>query len=121
MTRTHDLSMIINGILGGLVGITASADSVNVNSAMLIGFIAGIIIPISVAAFDKARLDDPVGATSVHLVCGIWGTIAVALFGTYDEGVGELADQLVERPIAFIRAGYSTLCFLYFCWQQYEF
>ncbi|MFT4664363.1 MAG: Amt family ammonium transporter [Polaribacter sp.] len=95
MFRSHDLPMVLNGILGGLVGITASADSVSVNSAIIIGLIAGILIPLSVSFFDRIKLDDPVGATSVHLVCGIWGTLAVALFGTFDEGVGELTDQLI--------------------------
>jgi len=93
--KSHDLSMVLNGILGGLVGITASADSVSVNSAVIIGLIAGILIPLSIGFFDKLKLDDPVGATSVHLVCGIWGTIAVALFGNFDEGVGTLSDQLI--------------------------
>ncbi len=95
MFRSHDLSMVLNGILGGLVGITASADSVSVNSAIIIGFIAGALIPLSVTFFERLKLDDPVGATSVHLVCGIWGTIAVALFGNFEEGVGELKDQLI--------------------------
>ena len=95
MFGSYDLSMALNGILGGLVGITASADGVSVTSALIIGFIAGLIIPLSVTAFDKMKIDDPVGATSVHLVCGIWGTIAVALFGNYDEGVGTLGAQLL--------------------------
>lgn len=92
---SYDLSMALNGILGGLVGITASADGVSVISAFIIGLIAGAIIPISVTAFDKLKIDDPVGATSVHLVCGIWGTIAVALFGNYGDGVGGLGVQLL--------------------------
>ena len=87
--------MVLNGILGGLVGITASADGVFVSDALLIGFIAGMLIPLSVNFFDKIKIDDPVGATSVHLVCGIWGTIAVALFGNYGEGVGTLSTQLL--------------------------
>jgi len=94
LTKTQDLSMVLNGILGGLVGITAGADVISVNSSILVGLIAGIIIPISVTAFDKAKLDDPVGATSVHLVCGIWGTLAVAFFGNCDEGVGTFMAQL---------------------------
>lgn len=93
--KSHDLSMVLNGILGGLVGITASADSVSVNSAVIIGLVAGILIPLSVTFFDKLKLDDPVGATSVHLVCGIWGTLAVAIFGQFDEGVGTFSDQLI--------------------------
>ena len=93
--KSYDLGMVLNGILGGLVGITASADGVSVPSSLLIGLIAGGIIPLSVNFFDKIKIDDPVGATSVHLVCGIWGTIAVALFGNYDEGVGTLGVQLM--------------------------
>ncbi len=93
--KSHDVSMVMNGILGGLVGITASADSVSVNSAVIIGLISGILIPLSVTFFDKLKLDDPVGATSVHLVCGIWGTLAVAIFGNFDAGTGELTDQLI--------------------------
>lgn len=80
--KTHDLSMVLNGILGGLVGITAGADVMTPGLAIGIGFVAGVIIPISVVAFDRLKLDDPVGATSVHLVCGIWGTLAVGMFGT---------------------------------------
>jgi len=95
MFKNYDLPMIMNGILGGLVGITASADSVSVSSSIIIGAIAGVLIPISVTFFDKLKLDDPVGATSVHLVCGIWGTLAVAIFGNFKEGVGEFSDQLI--------------------------
>ena len=95
MFKSYDLSMVLNGILGGLVGITASADGVAIPSSIIIGLVAGILIPISVTFFDRMKLDDPVGATSVHLVCGIWGTIAVALFGNYGEGVGTLYAQLV--------------------------
>ena len=95
MFKTHDLSMVLNGILGGLVGITASADIVSVNSSIIIGLVAGVLIPLSVTFFDKMKLDDPVGATSVHLVCGIWGTIAVSLFGNLAEGKGTFLDQLI--------------------------
>lgn len=93
--KSHDVSMVMNGILGGLVGITASADVVSVNSAVIIGLVAGIIIPLSVTFFDKMKLDDPVGATSVHLVCGIWGTLAVSLFGNLAPGVGSITSQLI--------------------------
>ncbi|MGY6530430.1 MAG: ammonium transporter [Cyanobacterium sp.] len=83
-----DLSMIINGILAGLVGITAGCDTVTYFSAIIIGAIAGVIVVFSVAFFDKVlKIDDPVGATSVHLVCGIWGTLAVGIFGTGDESI----------------------------------
>jgi Amt family ammonium transporter len=76
--------MALNGILAGLVGVTASADSVTIQSAVIIGAIAGVLVYFSVIIVDK-KIDDPVGAVSVHLVCGIWGTLAVAIFGTDPE------------------------------------
>lgn len=79
--KNHDLSMVLNGILGGLVGITAGADQMGPGEAILIGAIAGVLIPFAVLFFDRIKIDDPVGATSVHLVCGIWGTLAVGIFG----------------------------------------
>ena len=80
-----DLSMALNGILAGLVGITAGADVINPGFAILVGGIAGVIVVFSVIAFDRIKLDDPVGACSVHLTCGIWGTLAVGLFSTNPE------------------------------------
>lgn len=80
--RKPDLSMSLNGILAGLVGITAGADTVGVGSAVLIGAIAGVLVVFSVFFFDKIKLDDPVGAVSVHGVCGVWGTLAVGIFST---------------------------------------
>lgn len=82
VAKSLDLTMALNGILAGLVGITAGADSVSVTSAAVIGIIAGIIVVFSVIMFDKLKIDDPVGAISVHLVCGIWGTLAVGIFST---------------------------------------
>ncbi|WP_044402690.1 ammonium transporter [Lacinutrix sp. Hel_I_90] len=79
--KNYDLTMFLNGILGGLVGITAGADQMSPTDAILIGLIAGGIIVAAVALIDKLRLDDPVGAIAVHLICGIWGTLAVGLFG----------------------------------------
>ncbi len=75
-----DLSMTINGILAGLVAITAPCAWVRLPESALIGIIGGILVVFSVGFFDKLKIDDPVGATSVHLVCGIWGTLAVGLF-----------------------------------------
>ncbi|MEQ9366111.1 MAG: ammonium transporter [Leptospirales bacterium] len=75
-----DLSMSLNGALAGLVGITAGADSISVMNSVYVGFIAGLIVVGSVMLFDMLKLDDPVGAISVHLVCGIWGTLAVGIF-----------------------------------------
>jgi Amt family ammonium transporter len=80
-----DLSMALNGILAGLVGITAGADVINPASAILVGLIAGMLVVGSVLLFDKIRIDDPVGAISVHLTCGIWGTLAVGIFSTNPE------------------------------------
>ena len=93
--KSYDLSMVLNGILGGLVGITAGADLMSGGEAILIGMIAGIIIPLSIVFFDKTlKLDDPVGATSVHGICGIWGTLAVGIFGA-SAGISQLVTQLI--------------------------
>ena len=81
MYKNMDLTMFLNGILGGLVGITAGADLMSPTEAVIIGLIAGVIIVLGVALIDKMRLDDPVGAVTVHLICGIWGTLAVGIFG----------------------------------------
>lgn len=75
-----DLSMTINGILAGLVGVTAGCFVVGYAGAFWIGLVAGILVVFSVGFFDSIKIDDPVGATSVHLVCGVWGTLAVGLF-----------------------------------------
>ncbi|WP_299064722.1 ammonium transporter [uncultured Polaribacter sp.] len=80
--KNLDLTMFLNGILGGLVGITAGADVMTPESAIIIGGIAGAIIVFAVALVDAIKLDDPVGAIAVHLVCGIWGTLAVGIFST---------------------------------------
>ncbi len=78
--RRLDLGMVLNGILAGLVGITAGADVIEPLNAILVGLVAGIIVVISATTLDRLKLDDVVGAVSVHLVCGIWGTLAVGLF-----------------------------------------
>ena len=102
-----DLSMIINGVLAGLVGITAGCADVSYLSAVIIGGIAGIIVVFSVAFFDSIKIDDPVGATSVHLVCGIWGTLAVGIFGT-----GSFITQL----IGVLAIGAFTVVFSAIVW-----
>ena len=92
--KNYDLTMFMNGILGGLVGITAGADQMSPGDAVIIGLIAGIIIVLSVALIDKLKLDDPVGAVAVHLICGIWGTLAVGIFGAmagFDQFLIQLA------------------------------
>ena len=80
-----DLSMALNGILAGLVGITAGANVIEPGHAILVGLIAGVIVYISVVALDKSGIDDPVGAISVHGTCGLWGCWAVGLFSTNAE------------------------------------
>ena len=80
--KNLDLTMFLNGILGGLVGITAGADLMSPNDAVFIGLLSGLIIVGGVALVDKLKLDDPVGAVTVHLICGIWGTLAVGVFGS---------------------------------------
>jgi len=80
VSKKPDLSMILNGSLAGLVGITAGADVISPMNSVLVGFIAGIIVVLSVIQLDKLKIDDPVGAISVHLICGIWGTLAVGVF-----------------------------------------
>ena len=88
--KKPDLSMALNGVLAGLVGITAGADSMGPGASIVVGIIAGIIVVFSIIFFDKVKIDDPVGAISVHGVCGIWGTLAVAFFGGYS-----FASQLI--------------------------
>ena len=79
--KNYDLTMFLNGILGGLVGITAGADLMSPNESVVIGLLAGALIVLAVAFVDKIKLDDPVGAVAVHLICGIFGTLAVGVFG----------------------------------------
>ncbi len=83
--KKPDLSMALNGILAGLVGITAGADTVGEGSSVIIGLVAGVIVVFSILFFDKIKIDDPVGAVSVHGICGMWGTIAVGIF-SFDPG-----------------------------------
>ncbi|MBU3759392.1 MAG: ammonium transporter [Candidatus Omnitrophica bacterium] len=78
--KKPDLSMVLNGCLGGLVGITAGCDSVSIMSSVIIGGVAGVLAVLGVLLFDRLRIDDPVGALSVHLVNGVWGTLAVGIF-----------------------------------------
>ncbi len=98
--KNLDLTMFLNGILGGLVGITAGADLMSPNEAVIIGLIAGAIIVGGVAFIDRIRLDDPVGAVTVHLICGIWGTLAVGIFGDLAGG-----QQLIYQLTGIAAAG----------------
>ena len=80
MYKKLDLTMILNGALGGLVAITAGPDLYDIYTPIFIGAVGGILVVLGVSSFDKLRIDDPVGALSVHLLNGIWGTIAVGIF-----------------------------------------
>ncbi|SOE23289.1 ammonium transporter [Spirosomataceae bacterium TFI 002] len=101
--KKYDLTMMLNGILAGLVGITAGADQMGVLDAILIGGIAGVIVVLSVGLIDKVKLDDPVGAVAVHLICGIWGTLAVGIFGAMAS-----VDQFLTQLIGI--ACYGVFC-----------
>ncbi len=90
--KNMDLTMFLNGILGGLVGITAGADLMSPLESVVIGILAGIIVVLGIALIDRLKLDDPVGAIAVHLICGIWGTLAVGIFGVKAGG-----DQLLYQ------------------------
>ena len=103
MYKNLDLTMFLNGILGGLVGITAGADQMSPMDAILIGAIAGVLIVFAVNLIDKLKLDDPVGAIAVHLACGIWGTLAVGLFGNLASGA-QFLSQLI-----------GVACYAVFC------
>jgi len=78
--KKFDITMILNGALGGLVAITAGPDKYDIYTPILIGAIGGALVIWAVPLFDKFKMDDPVGALSVHLVNGIWGTLAVGIF-----------------------------------------
>ena len=104
--KTYDLTMFMNGVLGGLVGITAGADQMSPMDATLIGIIAGIILPLGVSLIDKLKLDDPVGAIAVHLICGIWGTLAVGVFGAM-ASVDQFINQLIGVGVI---GAFSVIC-----------
>ncbi len=106
--KRMDLGMVLNGILAGLVGITAGADTVSINSALIIGAVAGVLVVISATTLDKFKLDDVVGAVSVHLTCGIWGTLAVGIFSTNPDHtiikqlIGVLSYGAIAFPLAYL-------------------
>jgi Amt family ammonium transporter len=92
--KSLDLSMVLNGILGGLVGITAGADQMSPLDSIIIGILSGVLVVLAVVFFDKVKIDDPVGATSVHLVCGIFGTLVVGVLGNL-AGMDQFIAQLI--------------------------
>jgi Amt family ammonium transporter len=110
--KNFDLTMFLNGILGGLVGITAGADLMSPNEAVLIGLIAGAIIVGAVALIDRLRLDDPVGAVAVHLGTGIFGTLAVGIFGD-KAGINQFLYQLAGVVIVGAFCALTAFIILY--------
>ena len=99
--KKPDVSMTLNGALAGLVGITAGCANVSMSGAIAIGAVAGVIVVFSVEFVERVlKIDDPVGAVSVHGVCGAWGTLAVGLFATdsglfYGGGFAQLGTQAI--------------------------
>ncbi len=107
--KKPDTSFALNGALAGLVAITAGCDAMSAPLAALTGFISGGIVVCSVLFFDRVRVDDPVGAISVHGICGVWGTLAVGLFATANGLIttgetGQIVAQLIGVSAAFLWA-----------------
>jgi len=124
-----DLSMIINGLLAGFVSITAGTYVVDYFGAVIIGIIGGILVVFAVRIFENLKIDDPVGAISVHLVCGIWGTLAVGLFAnprnTLQRGAENAIaglfydgnfEQLIAQVIGIAAVGAFTVVFSVAAW-----
>jgi ammonium transporter, Amt family len=116
--KTADIGMTLNGVLAGLVAITSPCATVTTVGAVLIGLIAGVIVVFAVLFFDRIKVDDPVGAVSVHGVCGAWGTISAALFHEnlflgleYNLGA-QLLTQIIGVAVAFVWS-FGT-CFVLF-------
>ncbi len=106
--KNLDITMFMNGILGGLVAITAGADQMGPTEAIIIGSIGGVIVVLGVAFLDKCKLDDPVGAIPVHLFAGIWGTLAVGIFGA-SAGFSQFMVQLASVGIVGLFCVICTL------------
>jgi len=104
--KKFDITMILNGALGGLVAVTAGPDQYDIHTPILIGAIGGALVVLFVPIFDKLKMDDPVGALSVHLVNGIWGTLAVGIFvadvSIWTQLKGILVVGIIVFPLAWI-------------------
>jgi ammonium transporter, Amt family len=94
-----DLTMALNGALGGLVGITANCDRVDQTSALIIGFVSGALVVVGVIMLDKLRIDDPVGAWPVHGLCGVWGGLATGIFGELPDGIESVGAFITVQAI----------------------
>ncbi len=110
--KKPDLTMAANGILAGLVGITANCDGVTNVEAIIIGAVAGLLVVAGVKLLDKLMIDDPVGAFPVHGLCGVWGGIATAIFGSYGDGYGNWVAQIVGS-IAIPVWAFATMFILF--------
>lgn len=106
-----DLGMMLNGILAGLVGVTAGADVFTPASSLFIGLVAGVLVVFSAVLLDRFKLDDVVGAVSVHLTCGVWGTLAVGIFSTNPEHT--FMTQLIGVAICGVVAFSSAFLIFY--------
>jgi len=106
--RLFDITMILNGALGGLVAVTAGPDLYDVYTPIIIGLIGGALVVFAVPIFDKLKLDDPVGALSVHLVNGIWGTLAVGIFVADVSFMDQLKGVVIVAVFAFV-SSYTVL------------
>lgn len=121
--KKSDLTMILNGILGGLVAITSPCSNVSPVDSILIGLVAGILVVLSVIFFDLVKVDDPVGAISVHGVCGAWGTFSAGLFANpeygsvkglfYGGGWNQIFVQTLGIGIAFLWSFITGLIVFY--------
>jgi len=111
-SRKHDLTMALNGALAGLVSITAGADQMSPMESIAIGAIGGVLVVLAVFFFDRLQLDDPVGALSVHLVCGIWGTLAVGIFGGLASGAQFVSQLIGVAAIGVFCAVFSLIVLL---------
>ncbi len=110
--KKPDGSMMLNGALAGLVAITAGCANVSPLSAVILGAIAGMIVVFSVVFFDRIKIDDPVGAVSVHGVCGAWGTLAAGIFNEGGTSAAIITTQLIGIVAAFVWA-FGTM-FIFF-------
>ncbi len=94
LDKKPDLTMALNGILAGLVGITANCDGVTNGESIVIGVVAGLLVVAGIKLLEAVKIDDPVGAWPVHGLCGLWGGIATGIFGDYSDGYGNMTAQI---------------------------
>src|SRR3546814_7600594 len=108
-----DVTMAANGMLAGLVSVTAPVGAIETWAAIVIGAVGGVLVVLAVAFFDNRRIDDPVGAVSVHAVCGTWGTLSIALFARYDDaflGREDRSEEHTSELQSLMRLSYAVFC-----------